>query len=77
MGENRDLLDIRNLGEFAFAMCVIGLLFAGIAFVAAFFILELIGIQGRLYLGLLSIVIWALLNVPAYRSFIALTRPEP
>jgi len=68
MNENRDLLEIRNLGEFAFAMCIIGLLLAVIAFIAAFFTLHLIGLQGHIYLGLLSFLLWILLNVPLYRS---------
>lgn len=68
MSQKRDLLDIQNLGEFAFAMCLYGLLLAIIAFVAAFFTLELFGINGRTYLGLLSVVLWVLVNVPLYRS---------
>ncbi len=68
MPENRDLLDVDNLGEFAFAMCAIGLVFALISFFVAFFALELIGLHGHVYLGLLSVVVWILLNVPVYRA---------
>lgn len=68
MSENRDLLDVSNLGEFAFAMCAFGLVLALISFVAAFFALELIGIRGRAYLALLSSAIWILLNVPVFRA---------
>src|SRR6266566_9142565 len=35
---SRDLLDIENIGEFAFAMCAMGLVLAIIAFAAAFFL---------------------------------------
>ena len=49
-------------------MCAIGLVLAIIAFAAAFFALALLDINGRVYLGLLSSVIWLLLNVPIYRT---------
>jgi hypothetical protein len=39
MSKNRDLMDAQNVGEFAFTMCVIGVLLAIIAFAAAFFLL--------------------------------------
>jgi hypothetical protein len=68
MSANRNLLDIRNLGEFAFAMCAMGLVLALIAFVAAFFAMELIGGTGRVGLALLTFVVWIVLNIPVYRS---------
>lgn len=68
MRTNRDLLDIRNLGEFAFTMAAMGLILALIAFVVAFFALELVGIKGRPYLVLLTIAIWILMNLPVYRA---------
>ena len=68
MNGHRDLMNVRNLGEFAFAMCAIGLVLALISFVTAFFALELIGIRGRASLGFLCVAIWICLNVPLYRS---------
>jgi hypothetical protein len=68
MRENRALLDVRNLGDFAFAMTAYGLVLALFSFVAGFFILELLAVQGRAYLALSSVIIWILLNVPVFQG---------
>ena len=68
MSENRNLLDVRNLGEFAFTMAAFGLVLALISYVAAFFALELLAIHERAYLAPSSVAIWILLNVPVFRA---------
>jgi hypothetical protein len=65
---SRDLLDIQNIGEFAFAMCAMGLVLAVIAFAAAFFLWYWLGIANRSQLILLTAAFWIALNVPIYRS---------
>ena len=65
---SRDLLDIENIGEFAFAMCAMGLVLAIIAFAAAFFLSHWIGIAKRSHLIVLTAAFWVALNVPVYRS---------
>lgn len=64
----RDLTDIENIGEFAFAMCAMGLILALIAFVAAFFLCHWLGIAQRSHCVVLAAVLWVALNVPVYRS---------
>lgn len=68
MKHSRDILDIENIGEFAFAMCAVGLLLAIIAFAAAFFLWHWLGIAKRSDLILLTAAFWVALNVPVYRS---------
>jgi hypothetical protein len=65
---SRGLLDIENIGEFAFAMCAMGLVLAVIAFVAAFFLSHWIGVVTRSHLVGLTLAFWVALNVPLYRS---------
>ena len=61
-------MDIENIGEFAFAMCAMGLLLAVIAFTAAFCLRNWLGIASRSYLIVLTAAFWLALNVPVYRS---------
>ena len=68
MKHSRDLLDIENIGEFAFAMCAMGLVLAVIAFAAAFFLWYWLGIAHRSQLIVLAAAFWLGLNVPVYRS---------
>ena len=68
MKHSRDILDIENIGEFAFAMCVMGLVLAIIAFVVAFFLWYLLGIANRSQLMVLTAAFWVAFNVPVYRS---------
>ena len=68
MAKNRDLMDIENVGEFAFTMCVLGVLLAVIAFAAAFFLLYWVGGTTPIFVISVAGVIWVLLNIPIYRS---------
>jgi hypothetical protein len=68
MSKNRDLMDAQNVGEFAFTMCVIGVLLAIIAFAAAFFLLYWAGRTLPMFVISATGVIWLLLNIPVYRS---------
>ena len=68
MKDSRDLLDVENVGEFAFAMCAIGAVLAIIAFVAAFFLSLWIGIGKHSHLIVLTAAFWVALNVPVYRT---------
>lgn len=68
MNRRRDLMDVRNLGEFAFTLSAIGLMLAVIAFVTAFFSLYFLNVRGRVLLGGLSVAIWIVLVTPSYLS---------
>ena len=68
MKHSRDLFDVQNVGEFAFAMCAMGFVLAIIAFVAAFFLSLWIGIGNSSLLIALTVAFWVPLNVPVYRS---------
>jgi hypothetical protein len=68
MKHSRDLMDVRNIGELAFAMCLLGLLLAIIAFVMAFFLSYLLHITNRACLAVMALTFWVALNVPVYRS---------
>jgi hypothetical protein len=61
-------MDIENIGEFAFAMCAMGLVLAIVAFAAAFFLSLWIGNVHRSTLIVLTTVFWIGLNMPVYRS---------
>src|SRR5436190_24023886 len=65
---SRDLMEIENIGEFAFALCSIGLALAIVAFAAAFFFLYLFRSVQRGPLIALATIFWIALNVPVYRS---------
>lgn len=68
MAKNRDLMEVQNVGEFAFTMCVFGVLLAIIAFAAAFLLLFWIGMTAPFFVIMVAGVIWVLLNIPVYRS---------
>jgi hypothetical protein len=68
MSQNRNLLDVRNLGEFAFAMAAYGFVLALVSYVMAFFALELMNIPGRTNLAMSSAVIWLALNALVFRA---------
>src|SRR5436853_118319 len=68
MKHSRDLLDVENVGEFAFAMCAIGFLLAIIAFVAGVFLSRWVGVGERLHNIVITAAFWVALNVPIYRS---------
>jgi hypothetical protein len=67
MSRARDIFDIRNLGEFAFAMAAMGMVLMLISFVLSFLILLFSGIHVRAYLVLLTIAIWFLMNLPLFK----------
>jgi len=68
MKHSRDLMDIENVGEFAFVMSVIGALLALVAFVVAMFLTHWVGIGKRSQVIVLTAALWVALNVPVYRS---------
>lgn len=68
MKHSRDLLDIENIGEFAFAMCAVGLVLAVVAFAAAFCLSLWIGIAKGSHLIVLTTAFWISFNVPVYRT---------
>jgi len=68
MKHSRDLMDVENVGEFAFEMCAMGVVLAIIACAAAFFLSHWLGIGKRSHLIVLTGAFWLALNIPVYRS---------